>query len=250
MHKHAFTQGSSFFGFAIHKLFHFYFIHAFPFHPSCISSSFFLFHWIAWSLLNFCCSFIELCWCCHFFLVVLPFWCYCFVFVGVFTPLLLLHIFLVAQNHIKPRLLLFWNSMKLPPSIDTIFSFATSKEAEAKKRQKGQTNVKIGYSLSLATIVIIIHLVFAWNCWCTSAKTTCACNTMLSRCIIATYSLVAFLVVISFAPSFSYSSSSWFVASVCCYYCNLQVIVGVVASVCFAIVGDYWCCCRCVLLWF
>jgi len=50
---------------------------------------------------------------------------------------------------------------ELPPSIDTIFSFATSKEAEAKKRQKGQTNVKIGYSLSLATIVIIIHLVFA-----------------------------------------------------------------------------------------
>jgi len=160
------------------------------------------------------------------FSLVLPFWCYCFVFVGVFTPLLLLHIFPVAQNHNKPRLLLFWNSMKLPPSIATIFSFATSKEVEAKNKQKGQTNVKIGYSLCFvtwrfATIIIVVHLVFACYCWCTSAETTCGCNTMPACCITATYSFVAFLFMISFAPSFSYSSSSWFVASVCCYCCNL-----------------------------
>jgi hypothetical protein len=59
--------------------------------------------------------------------------------------------------------------MKLPPSTTIIFSFAIVEEAEAKKRQKGHTNVKIGYSLCLvtrrfATIGIVVHLAFA--CYC------------------------------------------------------------------------------------
>lgn len=87
------------------------------------------------SSLNFHCSFLTLCWCYHFFFIGMSFWCYYFVFVGVFTsdftPLLLLHIILIAQNHNKPKLLLFQNFMKLLHLVTTISNFATTKEANA-----------------------------------------------------------------------------------------------------------------------
>ncbi len=96
--------------------------HAFPLH---------LFEY--W--LNFHYNFITLCWCCHFFSFGLSFQCYYFAFIGVFTsdfaPLLLLQIIFIAQNHNKPKLLLFQNLMNLLHSATTISNFATTQEAKA-----------------------------------------------------------------------------------------------------------------------
>jgi hypothetical protein len=47
---------------------------------------------------------------------------------------MLLQIIPVAQNHNKPKLLLFWDSMKIPPLTTIIFSFVIAEEAKVKKR--------------------------------------------------------------------------------------------------------------------
>jgi hypothetical protein len=46
----------------------------------------------------------------------------------------LLQIIPVAQNQNKTKLLLFWNSMEIPPLTTIFFSFVTVEEAKVKKR--------------------------------------------------------------------------------------------------------------------
>lgn len=139
--------------------------------------------------------------------------------------------------------------MKLLPSTAIISSFATTEKHKHKRNRRDILMWRHDTPLRLvawgfAAIITIVHPTFACYYRYINAITTYVRNTTLSIHIITTCSMVAFIFVISFAPSFSSSSyycCRWLlvllhvcvvVVTTCRCVLMLQVIVGIVVGVC------------------